>query len=173
MSVVGRVVVVITSAHLDFCVMRDSWLAILSWQNDLPDTERILLHWHILSVPLVCVGLAYVRYAQTQGERLTEVTNKECLGRIWSPFTVCDVVVLVDIEAELLGSLVAVVNIRPKFVGGRYELTLLNFSSPPSVSSIFWIQSCALLNRCLSASLNGDSQGSSLITPGCGQLWFV
>lgn len=73
----------------------------------------------------------------THGERLTEVTNKKCLGRIRSPFAVCDVVVLVDIEAELLGSLVAVVSIRPNFMSGRDELTLLNFSSPPSVSSIF------------------------------------
>lgn len=116
MSVVGHVGVVVNGSHLDFCVMRDSWLAILSWHNDLPDTERISLHWHLLSVPLVCVGLASDLYAHTLGERLTEVTNKECLGRIRSPFAICDVVVLVDIEAELLNSLVAVVSIRPNIM---------------------------------------------------------
>ena len=93
--------------------MRDGWLSVLSWHNDLPDTKWVSSHWHLLPVPLVCLWLAGVRYAHTHGERLTEITNKECLSRIRSPFAICDVVVLVDIEAELLGSLVAVLVFVP------------------------------------------------------------
>lgn len=47
----------------------------------------------------------------------------------------------------------------------RGALTLLNFSRPPSDLSMADIQSCALLKRCFKESLNGDSHGSSLITP--------
>ena len=103
-------------SHLDLGVMRDGWLSVLSWHNNFPDTEWVSLHWHVLSVPFIFLWLADILYAHTHGERLTEITNKECLCRIWSPFAVCDVVVLVDIEAELLDSLVAVVSIRPSFM---------------------------------------------------------
>lgn len=48
--------------------------------------------------------------------------------------------------------------------------TLENFSKPPSLSLITLIQCCALEYRRFSASLNGASQGSSLMTPFISQL---
>jgi hypothetical protein len=47
----------------------------------------------------------------------------------------------------------------------RNRLTRLNFSRPPSVSSIVLIHCWALEYLLLRASLKGESQGSSLTTP--------
>jgi hypothetical protein len=70
--------------------------------------------------------------------------------------------VAIDIESELLFAL-------RTSVRGLYQLwnvrTLLNFSNPPSVSSIVLIHCSALAYRCRSASLKGESQGSSWTTP--------
>lgn len=42
-------------------------------------------------------------------ERNTEITNEECLRGIWGPFPIGDVVLLVDIEAELVSALAELV----------------------------------------------------------------
>ena len=97
------------STYFDLRVMRDGGLAVLCWDYDLPYAERISLHWMALLVPVICIWsvTAYIDTASI-GE-LTEVTNQECLGGIGCPFSVYDVVCLVDIEAELLVTLTLLV----------------------------------------------------------------
>lgn len=96
-------------------------------------------------------------------ERNTEITNKESLRSVGRPFPIGNVVVAIDIESELLFALQTSVSGMQPLWSIR---TLLNFSNPPSDSSIVLIHCSALAYRCRSASLNGESQGSSWTTPG-------
>jgi hypothetical protein len=100
--------------------------------------------------------------------RNTKVTDEIRGDGIRGPFSVCDVVICVDVEAEFLDTLheccQKTLDTRLERDQGEIR-TLLNFSSPPSVLSIVVIHSWALLKRFLRDSLNGESHGSSLTTP--------
>jgi len=90
---------------LDFRVVRYGWVTILCWQRYLPNTEVISLHWRCFAIPFIYVMLIstfphHVRYVA-----LTEITNEVGLCGIRSPFPVCDVPVLIDIEPEFLVAL--------------------------------------------------------------------
>lgn len=50
--------------------------------------------------------VSFLLRGHTRRERITEFTNQECLRCIRRPFPIGDIVVLVYIEAKLLGSLV-------------------------------------------------------------------
>lgn len=52
----------------------------------------------------------------------------------------------------------------------NFSVPLLNFSKPPSVSSMVLIHFCAWLYRLRRGSLKGSSHGSSCITPEDSQL---
>lgn len=90
--------------------------------------------------------------------RRTEVADKACLYCIRCPFPVGDISIVMHDEPIFLESLAPV---RDRGTDCSFLLTLLNFSSPPSVSLIVLIQFCALRKRLFSGSLNGPSQGSS------------
>lgn len=144
--------------------MRDRRLPIFGWNCDLPNTVWIFLHGQFFSVPVIYFRISRLQCTLTEVRGLTKITNKECLRCIGGPFPVYYVVVCVDIESEFLSSLIRM-SLCSMGGGGGIALTLLNCSRLPSDSLMADIQSCALLNRFFKDSLNGDSHGSSLITP--------
>lgn len=81
-------------------------LSILGWNRNLPHTVYIFLHGHFFPVPVIYYRISILQCTLTEVRGLTEITNKECLRCIGSPFPVCYVVVCIDIESELLNSLI-------------------------------------------------------------------
>lgn len=94
------------SSDLDLATMKDFGNAIVCRQADLPYSEVILFHGGCRAIPVVCRTMSIcVQLSMSGGLLLTEVSNKVCIGCIGSPFSICDIAILVDVETELLEAL--------------------------------------------------------------------
>jgi hypothetical protein len=123
-------------AHLDLGVVGDGGLTVFGRHRHLEDAEAVLGHGRGIAVPAV------------------KVADEECTHGIGRPLAVHDVAIGLDVEAVDLVAL----------QGGQHgnrtpsleDLTLENFSRPPSVSSIVLIHFCVLAKRLRSAPLKGS-----------------
>ena len=89
---------------LDFGVMWDSRLAILSWQGDFEDSKRAFVHRVRVTIPAICNEVS-ISPSIIIPVTLTEVSNQKCLLGIGCPFSVSDGVVLIDVEPILVHTL--------------------------------------------------------------------
>jgi hypothetical protein len=85
------------------------WLAILCRYGHLKNTISILCHGSSLTVPVV------------------KVANEVCSKSIRSPFSIYNVAVVLDVEAQLLKSLwqMSILELRPDRTEGAYPRELL------------------------------------------------
>ena len=115
-ALVARMVVGYDEGYLDLGVVGDGGLTILARHGNLEDTEVVLGHGGRIAVPVI------------------EVTNEVGAQGIRGPFTVHDVAIGLDVEAELLVTLRTVS--YTALVEACMELARENLSRPPSVSSM-------------------------------------
>lgn len=108
--------------------------------NDFKDAKVTLLHGMRVTIPTIYFMLVRPSHpyfgGRRGGEARTEVSDQKGLLGIWSPFSIDNIVVFVDIEAE---------NINPLWINSqkacesprRWSIpTFENLSKPPSVSSM-------------------------------------
>ena len=115
-ALLARMVVGDDEGYLDLGVVGDGGLTILARYGNLEDTEVVLGHGGRIAVPVI------------------EVTNEVGAQGIRGPFTVHDVAIGLDVEAELLVTLRTVS--YTALVEACMELARENLSRPPSVSSM-------------------------------------
>ena len=141
--------------HLHFGTVWNSQLSISCRQRDLPTSVFASVHWGSVSVPLI------FRQVPMSCEFSNEIEGNSLLK---SPMRYA---------RKALGAHSRYVmsplswTTKPNIL-----LPLLNFSKPPSVSSIAFIHFSALLYLRRRASLKGSSHGSSLMTPCKSQLEY-
>ena len=115
-ALLARMVVGYDEGYLDLGVVGDGGLTILARHGNLEDTKVVLGHGGRIAVPVI------------------EVTNEVGAQGIRGPFTVDDVAIGLDVEAELLVTLRGVS--YKALVEACMELARENLSRPPSVSSM-------------------------------------